>query len=475
MKNLLEKLAKIPKKTWIIIGAAFCVLVLISAIIVIIALNSSSQGEVENTNSKITKVIKRKASSVSESGSAESESSEAIADNASKSTAKPFVPDLNFVAKKGVSVMQVGAVGDGKTDDTEAFNKAIYYAQMNKMQVYVPPGTYRITDTLYLSSVTMLGYSVTCWPADKINLPTILIDNVSSPGISLNSSAISGIRIKCKNRTDKFPAITCASTGTITNVGITDAGWAIELPNFSETGFGNPGRSDLENISIENVSSLGVFCSGTLDVTYFKNIRIISTNENFKASGIGFTFYRNDGVRVTDCYVNGASVAYQLNDTEKLRSTLANYENCSAENVKTGILVNSVATNRIAYAISFYGGKIVASENAVKINKGRMQLMLYNMVLDSVNDSTISILGGENIQLNNCNITCTSLNVPAVLINGSVNTIVNRCKVNSAQDGIKLTNANECAVITSNVISAVRQKFDDTMPSNSQKVISGNT
>lgn len=49
-----------------------------------------------------------------------------------------------------ISVKEFGAVGDGITDDTQAFKDAIAYMQTNRIGLYVPSGDYRITDTLAL-------------------------------------------------------------------------------------------------------------------------------------------------------------------------------------------------------------------------------------------------------------------------------------------------------------------------------------
>jgi hypothetical protein len=52
------------------------------------------------------------------------------------------------------NVKQYGAVGDGTTDDTAAFQAAIDSLGTNGGTVYVPSGTYRITGTLYFISAT---------------------------------------------------------------------------------------------------------------------------------------------------------------------------------------------------------------------------------------------------------------------------------------------------------------------------------
>ena len=61
--------------------------------------------------------------------------------------------------KADVSVKEFGAVGDGKTDDTQAFKKAI--EQSPGKTLLVPAGRYRITDFLYIrhSGTSLLGES----------------------------------------------------------------------------------------------------------------------------------------------------------------------------------------------------------------------------------------------------------------------------------------------------------------------------
>ena len=51
-----------------------------------------------------------------------------------------------------------GAIGDGKTDDTRAIQKAFDYLKFNKRRiVYFPAGTYRITKTLTMFSLIDIG------------------------------------------------------------------------------------------------------------------------------------------------------------------------------------------------------------------------------------------------------------------------------------------------------------------------------
>jgi hypothetical protein len=51
-----------------------------------------------------------------------------------------------------INVLDYGAVGDGTTDCTTAFQTAITYCSTNNRELYVPAGTYKITNTLTKAS-----------------------------------------------------------------------------------------------------------------------------------------------------------------------------------------------------------------------------------------------------------------------------------------------------------------------------------
>lgn len=61
----------------------------------------------------------------------------------------------------GVNVRAWGAKGDGLTDDTEAIQSALFYAQLTKTRLYLPKGEYLLSSTLALtsSSATIQGES----------------------------------------------------------------------------------------------------------------------------------------------------------------------------------------------------------------------------------------------------------------------------------------------------------------------------
>lgn len=68
---------------------------------------------------------------------------------------------INEADDRGINVRHFGATGDGKTDDTEAFQNAIDYAgKHNRSAVYVPAGKYVITQELTLNFIALFGEGV---------------------------------------------------------------------------------------------------------------------------------------------------------------------------------------------------------------------------------------------------------------------------------------------------------------------------
>ena len=65
---------------------------------------------------------------------------------------------INEADDRGINVRHFGATGDGQTDDTDAFQKAIDYAtNHNHSSVFVPAGKYVITKELTLNFISLFG------------------------------------------------------------------------------------------------------------------------------------------------------------------------------------------------------------------------------------------------------------------------------------------------------------------------------
>lgn len=71
----------------------------------------------------------------------------------------PTETDIDFEQEYNtVNVKRYGAMGDGVTDDTSAFQTAINYCVLNKQTLIIPTGTFIITQTLIVTgTISMVG------------------------------------------------------------------------------------------------------------------------------------------------------------------------------------------------------------------------------------------------------------------------------------------------------------------------------
>lgn len=94
------------------------------------------------------------------------------------------------------TVTDFGAQGDGRTDDTEAFRKALdHAASLGGGTVYAPAGQYRINDSLYLApNVYLLGqWSHPDRSPEKIADGTVLLASMETAGPLIGLAAGSGL------------------------------------------------------------------------------------------------------------------------------------------------------------------------------------------------------------------------------------------------------------------------------------------
>ena len=193
-----------------------------------------------------------------------------------------------------ISVKDFGAVGNGTTDDTTAFTNAITAA--TNQTVYVPKGTYKITDTLTLNNTNLVGQGIDCIIEGNISTNTkpIIIcgrtSTISDLQIRFNSANITGteavnqrVLIKTDDSTD--PPFMLQRGGGVRNCLLTTCGTAI-----SDGGLGVFSAS-FEDLEITNFSFRGIdFRATNRTGNYYKNIYIVSEGINGKQ---GATFTAN--------------------------------------------------------------------------------------------------------------------------------------------------------------------------------------
>lgn len=215
------------------------------------------------------------------------------------------------------NVMSYGAVGNGITDDTTAIRNTITAAGVGGT-VLLPRGTYRISNSLTLDRVHLLGYTAGGWPCDDQVLPTILVTQTNAPAIiCLSSSSVHGVYFKYNvdpyaTPTVYQPTIRLSGTG----VSISNVKTYAAYDGIIADGTNNIGRINIENVFMLETIHMGIYLTKAYDVPTLRNIELTGGNSNLFNSGTGIKLGRLDELHASKIYVACALRAYEFfNDT----------------------------------------------------------------------------------------------------------------------------------------------------------------
>ena len=180
-----------------------------------------------------------------------------------------------------VNVLDFGAVGDGVTDDTAAFQAALLYTQNSKVvgtagagyaggTLFVPAGKYKLTSSIEI------GYGVTLMGEGVYATILLFANSISGAGsycVSVGPSTVPGYSFGY-------------TFGTrLTNIGITCGGkenYGILVPGMHQ-------HSTIDNVNLRFVGNIGIQLNGTGGPAYnvVKQVSIGSANVvNATATGI---------------------------------------------------------------------------------------------------------------------------------------------------------------------------------------------
>lgn len=127
-----------------------------------------------------------------------------------------------------VSVRDVGAIGDGLSDDTDAIEAAAEHAGAGS-QVYFPPGVYQISRTVTLpANQTWSGPTMNM---DSTGTRTIIRSSAAAPVISCQAGTIQSLRIEGPGAgvVGSVGLYVRASSFTLRDVAIRDVATGVEL------------------------------------------------------------------------------------------------------------------------------------------------------------------------------------------------------------------------------------------------------
>lgn len=351
------------------------------------------------------------------------------------------------VYKMNHNVMEYGAKGDSATDDTEAFKKAVKAAEKDGLPVYVPAGTYLISDTITLNSVTLYGYETGAWTADTCDLPTVKQENMYAPLFNVKSGSVSGLNIQAGGKADDTkmqPTVLITGTGgRVSNMRIHTPYIGIYTDDTS-----NPGRCFIENIFIVEAKQMGVYVAGTYDVPCVYNVEVWNPEETCP---VAFKFGHNDDIRCVNLFAFRANVGFLIEETAT-GSCWGSFTNCSVDYTSIGFRIGEGN-----HHLTIVGGTYWTHHIGINVQRNSEAFVAASgCELKSNGERTLKIEGGKTVTVTGCSIIhrWNEGNIPAVSVSGgkAVNITGNTIYSTATPIEVTSTKKNSAVAITNNVI-----------------------
>jgi hypothetical protein len=193
-----------------------------------------------------------------------------------------------------VSVKDFGAVGDGSTDDTSAIQAAMDTGN----PVYFPPGTYKTTATLLMSTVAGIGQKLYGAGAAREDNGTgtnvTIIQPTSAVSVALGLVAAGGISLRGWELAD-FSIDMTNMTDASTRIGVrTNDAWSARIKNLTFLNQGTNKRcfkfeegsylTVIENCRGTIVEMLGVSLADAVTTLFFLNCDFDQYRASYAAS-----------------------------------------------------------------------------------------------------------------------------------------------------------------------------------------------
>ena len=370
------------------------------------------------------------------------------------------VPNYNYH-----NVIDYGAEGDGVRDETESFRAAVAAAMADGLPVYVPAGTYVISDTIELDQVTMYGYHSGAWTADNSDLPVIVQTNLEAPAFDVISGSLSGFLIEVKGVSkdmDFTPAetvrLSCAGA-RVSNLKIYDP--YIAISTFYDGG-ANPGRCFIENIFIVNPYEIGVYVHSTWDVATLCNIEVWNphtSGANKNSCSVAYKFGKNDDLRAVNLFTFNAKIGFLFEESDigggVFEGCWGSFTNCSTDLCETGLKVDkgqhALTIIGGTYWNHFYGLYVTEKTSATtRVTMSGCELKTNGST------STVTIAGGQMVTVTGCNISRTQSGhngIPVKITAGTGVTISGNTICANGTAGIDIASGFKgAAAVTGNTI-----------------------
>lgn len=359
------------------------------------------------------------------------------------------------IAPESLNVKEFGAVGDGRTDDTEAFQKAIAAAAEQGVPVFVPGGTYKVTDTLTLEDQEIVGYPAASWTSDAVNLPDIAVSHQNGPAVILDGGQISGLRFSYplnQDGAETYPE-TIRIEGhdsTVQNVQMHSATVGVKVDG---SGLRN---LVLENLFLSCVHQEGVSLNGTTGavIRNFEAWTPVGLASPFPGSGVGLHLYGNDDLQIYDAFVFNASRSFVFEDADG-KGSEATLDNCMVDYSSVGVELSGTAN------VTLRGSNFFCHSEALSIRPGSQTVFQSYANSFNCNGTYVANISGglmTNLVGSTFKRVFDDRDVPVVLISaGGVHmqgsTVIGRMPAGAKNAVINVTQSARDADICNNILT----------------------
>lgn len=354
-----------------------------------------------------------------------------------------------------ISVKEHGAVGDGTTDDTLAFEQTLQAAKTAGLPVRIPRGTYSLSRTINVDNQEIIGATSGAWPSDGDALPSVVDRAADGPCFQLLAGgSLHGLNIDYGRPRDdhfKYAAVLVTGGGVyLSNLRIRGA-----YDGIAADGVHNVGRLNVENVFMAGVQHEGMRVTGTWDVPRLSNVEVWN-NEVAPVpykTGVGFHLGRNDGLRMTDCFVFAMNVGYLFEETGQTAQaqglTKGSLNGCSADFCSTGVRVNG------AHWLSMSGGFFWCHQSALVVDGPAAKVQLTGSLLKSNGAPCVQVLAAGAVVITGCDLTrpMPEHPGPGVRLAGGT-TVLGTNYIDAYGDGVQAAKGVESANISGNTIVA---------------------
>jgi len=374
-----------------------------------------------------------------------------------------WVGGMGSCCAQAIDVRVLGALGDGKADDTAAFVKAAEQARAERRGVFVPRGLYRLARPVVLDGVALTGPEGAAWNADVDAQPVLVPTHRDGPAVELKSGGgLRGVTIRYewpKEPETGPPAVLVSGVGAF----VSNAKIMYPWDGIVTDGISNVGRLNVENVFIVSPRNVGVRVTGTWDVPALRNVEVWNAGpvERGLSKGVGFDLGKNDLIRLSDCFAFAMATGFLLRDEipgAKIKGgTWGTMANCATDFCGVGILV------RGEHTVSITGGTFWDHHEGLLVEGEKARVRLNGAEVRSNGAPAIRVQSADHVVVTGCSVLrqMEGHHPPTVELTGG-RTVLQGNVIDGLGVGVRIGPGVKAAELSGNLIeAAAHAKIDD--------------